>query len=184
MPALATVQIDDHSESWERLEKSSQWAALTAPQKLWVVVFVATGSALEATKTAYKAKSEVNARVLSYELAKNPKIIAALDAAQGVVRSERDMLVAEVKAQLRAAERGSIAASKLAAQLERLLLPGVSNAVNASPEAEDSSAETPKIQFHVGQRVTQRDTEGILHTGIVKAIGQDGLPIQIEEIQS
>jgi hypothetical protein len=147
---------------------------------LWLVVFVATGSALEATKAGYKTKSEANARVLSYELSKNPKIIAALDVAQGVTRSERDLLVAEVKSQLRAAERGSVAASRLVAQLERLLLPGASKVPTGS---EDSLDEAETLRFHVGQIVTQRDGDGMLHTGRVLAVDANGQATQIEEIK-
>jgi hypothetical protein len=129
MSALAAVQIDEHSEAWTRLEKSPQWAALTPSQKIWIVVRLATGSALDATLAGYKAKSEANARVLSYELAKNPSIVAALNVAMGktpapaTVKNERARLVREVRKQLRAAEEGSVAASRLSAQLERLILP-------------------------------------------------------------
>jgi hypothetical protein len=136
MATLAIVQIDDYFEAGKRLEKSLEWSALTNPQKVFVVVFVATGSALEATKAGYKTKSEANARVMSYELAKNKSIMAALDVARGIERSEKDLLVAEVRSQLRAAERGSIAASRLAAQLERLTV-GATRAMAVEPNDDD-----------------------------------------------
>src|SRR6266404_3675814 len=186
----ATAQIEIQSlETWTRLESSPQWAALTDSQKVFVTQFLATGSALLATKAGYNAKSDANARVLSYKLSKNKTIVAALEVAAGRVKTEREILIETVQAQLQASEKGSIAASKFTAQLERLQLGikmGPHEIVDGDePEAEDSqpTAEAPKIDesFYVGQLVNQRDgATGILHTGRVRAIGSDGLPNQIE----
>ena len=135
MSAVATTQFES-TAAWTRLESSPQWAALTEQQRIWVTQFLATGSALLATRTAYKAKSEANARVLSYEIAKNHRILAALDVAAGKaspVKTERErliateqrqrkQLIATVRKQLKAADKGSVAAQRLLAQLERLTL--------------------------------------------------------------
>jgi hypothetical protein len=192
MSAVAPTEI--HSpETWTRLEQSPQWAALTDSQRVWVTQFIATGSALLATQAGYKAKSEANARVLSYELAKNPSILAALDIAAGKVspaktarerliateQRQRKQLIATVRKQLKAAiaDHSHIAAEKLTAQLERLQL-------GVKPEADEpSGVSQPKAEaFKVGQLVTQRDSEGILHTGKVLAIDAEGRATEIEEV--
>jgi len=133
MSAVIPIQIENPKDSWQRLESSPEWAGLTTSQRVWVTQFLATGSALLATKAGYKASSYLNARILSYELAKNSSIVAAIDVATGRVRSEREILIAEVKRQLKSAEKGSVAASRLAAQLERLILGG-------QPEIDDEPA--------------------------------------------
>jgi len=171
MSTVASIEIQS-PEAWSRLESSLEWANLTNAQKVFVTQFLATGSALSATRAGYHAKSETNARVLSYELAKNPSIVAALDVAAGKVKTERESLIETVRAQLKAAEKGSIAASKFTAQLERLKL-GVKPEVEDEPEDSQSTAEASPITFYVGQLVNQRDETGILHTGRVLAIGSD-----------
>jgi hypothetical protein len=148
----AVVQIEIQNPDWSRLEQSPQWKNLTDSQRLWVTQFLATGNALSATKAAYKAKP-ANARVLSYELAKNPSILAALDVAAGNIKSEREILIETVRAQLKAAEKGSVAASKFSAQLERLVLDG-------KPEVEDEpEAEAPSVAgaqaFPIGSIIVQ-----------------------------
>jgi hypothetical protein len=177
MSAVAPTQIES-PEVWTRLESSPEWAALTDSQRVWVTQFLATGSALLATQAGYKAKSEASNRVLSYELAKNKTIGAALDVANGKVKTDRERLIDDVRAHLKAAEKGSVAASKFAAQLERLVL-------GAKPEAEDVP-ETPEApsatKFHIGQLVNQRDEDGVVHTGRVLAIDANGSPTEIEEV--
>jgi hypothetical protein len=140
--------------------------ALTDSQRLWITQFLATESALAATKVAYKAKSEANNRVLSYEIAKNKSIVAALDVAAGripkvVVQTEREtteqrqrqQLIATVRKQLKAAETGSIAASKFSAQLERLQL-GVKPEVEDDPETPEASS-TDTQAFPIGSIIVQ-----------------------------
>jgi hypothetical protein len=186
MSTVASIEIQS-PEAWSRLENSPQWAALTDSQRVWVTQFLATGSALSATKAGYHASSAANARVLSYELAKNKSIVAALDVAAGnisPVKTEREILIATVQAQLKAAEKGSIAASKFTAQLERLQLSG------NTEDDESSEVSQPTIEngassattFYIGQLVNQRDEAGVLHTGRVMAIGDDGRPSRIEEV--
>jgi hypothetical protein len=117
---LAAEQIET-SETWNRLESSAQWAALNPAQKLWVTQFLATGNTLAATKAAYSPKNEKQAVSLSYEKAKTPGIVAAIDVAVGKVKTERDEFIEEVRAQLKSAPKGSEAAAAFTAQLERLL---------------------------------------------------------------
>jgi hypothetical protein len=176
MSAVAPIQVESPAV-WTRLESSLEWFALTDSQRIWVIQFLATGSTLSATKVGYKASSDANSRVLSYEIAKNKTIVAALDVAAGKVKTEREILIQEVTQQLKSAERGSIAASKFTAQLERLQL-GVKP--DADEPIEDSQ---PNEVFEVGQLVTQRDPEtGVLHTGVVRAIDANGCPNEIEEV--
>jgi hypothetical protein len=187
MSAVASTRIES-PEVWSRLESSAEWKNLTDSQRVWVTQFLATGSALAATKAGYKSKSEANARVLSYELAKNPSIVAALDVAAGKVspvKTERDVLIATVRRQLKAAEKGSIAASKFTTQLERLQLGIKMGPHEISDVDEPVKAEEPSAtSFYIGQLVTERDgATGILHTGRVVAIDAEGRATQIEEVK-
>jgi hypothetical protein len=168
--SAATIEVEI-IEVWNRLKNSTAWAALTESQKVFVTEFVATGSALLATKAGYHAKSDANARVLSYELAKNPTIVAALDVAAGKVKTDREILIEEVRRQLRAAERGSVAASKFSAQLERLLLGG-------KLEVEEKpNAEAPKPRLKVGDICVQSGQKYR-----VTAVNEDGQPIAADEV--
>jgi len=167
MSALAPIELESQSpEIMFRLANSPQWAALTDSQKIWVIQFLATGNALSATRSAYKTKSEANNRVLSYELRKNPTIVAALDAATGKVtpvkserlrlieieQRQRKKLIGTVEKQLKAAKEGSIAASKFSDQLERLKL-----GIKAGPHVIDApEAEAPLVQaFPIGSIIVQ-----------------------------
>jgi hypothetical protein len=168
----------ENPEVQSRLESSAAWKNLTKSQQLWVLDFIVNGNALAATKAAYpKAKSDNNVRTLSYEVRKNKSILAALDAAEGRVRTERELFTEEVRAQLRASPKGSIAASKFSAQLERLVL-GV-----PTPPIVDAVPAKPEHTFQVNQIVTQRDAEGVLHTGRVLAIDADGIATKFEEVK-
>lgn len=136
MATATTLPVNYDVPNTQRLEASPEWANLTTQQRVWVTVYLATGgSALTATKVAYpKAKSEKNSRVMSYELAKNSRILAALSVAAGKFVPEkteterlaegeerqRKSLIRTVQKQLDAAEPGSIAAQKFSDQLERL----------------------------------------------------------------
>src|SRR5258708_23524343 len=71
--ATQTIQIET-PDVWVRLADSPQWEALTESQKVFVLEFLTTGSVLQATKAAYNTSSEQHARVLRYELSKNPTI--------------------------------------------------------------------------------------------------------------
>jgi hypothetical protein len=179
--------------SWEALTASEQWRSLTPQQRAWVNAFVSNGGdPIGATRTAYHCKSERNARCLSYEVRKHPAVVAALGFWQG--KTDRDLLIEQVRFQIRHAEPGSVAASRFIAQLERLILGGDQavadgHGVSIEPEAKasvksavehDASSATP---FYVGQLVTQRDDEGVVHTGRVLVISADGKPTQIEEVK-
>ncbi len=179
MSALAPVLIDNPKTSWSRLELSPEWVRLTPPQRVFVVEFLATGSAFLATKVGYRAKSEKNSRVLSYELAKNPFIVAAVDVATGRVRSEREILISEVQRQLKAAETGSIAATKLTAQLERLILGGQQEELDDEPanEVEPSSNSQKTIVAKVGDIVL---VNGVQHR--VSVVDENGRPTEGEPV--
>jgi len=162
--ATQTIQIET-PDVWVRLADSPQWEALTEPQKVFVLEFLTTGSVLQATKAAYNTSSEQNARVLSYELSKNPTIRAALDVAAGRVLPEmvtpakiepaRKKLIALVRKQLKAAELGSVAASKFTTQLERLKL-GIKAGphIHSDDEPENNSPTEPQT-FPIGAVIVQ-----------------------------
>jgi hypothetical protein len=111
---------------WSRLGTSAQWQNLTVPQRVWCVVKLAGASDSDSTGIAYNTTSPENCRILSYEIAANPRIVSALAVAAGLhvppIRAERErkMLIRECRRQLKATERGSLAAAQMMAQLERL----------------------------------------------------------------
>src|ERR1700680_3246574 len=180
---LAVTSTETQSpEAWTRLESSPQWRALTDSQRIWVTQFLATGNALSATRAGYKTKSEANNRVLSYELAKNKSIVAALDVATGKiipVKSEREILIETVRKQLRAAEKGSIAASKFTAQLERLQLGGKSD------EVESDTGEAPKTSASDStSRVPAGATALADISGVVRGYRTaDGQYVQLADVE-
>jgi hypothetical protein len=139
-----------------------------------------SGSALSATKAAYpKAKSDVNARVMGYELRKNKAIVAALDVAAGRVKTDRDILIETVQEQLKFAEKGSIAAAKLTVQLERLQIgikAGRHELLHEVPDAEPT--EPSPARFKVGDICTQSGEKFR-----VTAIDSDGQVTEADEVE-
>jgi hypothetical protein len=106
--------------AWEQFRTSHEWRALSPARKVWVAEFIVGSDAFAATRKAYPKAKDKSARCMTYQLRKNPEIVAALEFYQGGLN--REMLISEVRAQLRAAEPGSIAAAQFATQLERLTL--------------------------------------------------------------
>jgi hypothetical protein len=94
MSAVAVVQPET-SMTWERLEASAQWTALTVKQKIWFVVFMGTGDALVATRAAFDCKSERNMKIMSYEARRHPALRSAIGFYCG--RSERELFLEELQ---------------------------------------------------------------------------------------
>jgi phage terminase small subunit len=158
---------------WSLLEQSAAWRDLTKQQQLWVLDFLVSGSALSATKAAYHASSDVNARVMGYELRKNKSIVAALDVAAGKVKTDRDILIETVQEQLKFAEKGSIAAAKLTVQLERLQI-GIKAGRHEVPEPDEPSP----ARFKVGDICTQSGEKFR-----VTAIDNNGQVTEADEVE-
>ena len=88
---------------------------------------------------------------MSYEVRKNPNVKAAI--AEFLGRNEREILLEEVEHHLRHAGDGSIAAQRLLAQKERLIL-GVAPEVEPEPSA-PARIGRPRTHFSVGNIVVQ-----------------------------
>ncbi len=166
----------------DELKETSEFAALSERMKLWMATLIETGDYTKATTTALNCKYP---RTYSYSTRKWPVVRAALDKFFG--KTPREMLIEEVTAHLRCAEPGSVAAQRLIAQKERLLLGGKPEVVETSADNDDEvtdSAPAAKIsaKFYVGQLVTERGPDGVLHTGRVLSIDADGFPGEIEEV--
>lgn len=69
----------------EQLRETEEFQRLTQKQQLWVATYCQGGlvdgnyDAIAATRTAYECKNPESARVLSYSISTNPKILAALN---------------------------------------------------------------------------------------------------------
>lgn len=69
----------------EQLRETEEYQRLTQKQRLWVATYCEGGladgkyDALNATRTAYACKDAESARVLSYSVTANPKILACLN---------------------------------------------------------------------------------------------------------
>lgn len=75
--------------SFEELRETREYQQLTPKQQLWVATYTSNGyDAVAATRTAYAVRSAENARVLSYAMLGNIKIIAILNIHFGVSPTE------------------------------------------------------------------------------------------------
>jgi hypothetical protein len=95
-----------------------EWACLTEKQKRFTSLFIQSGDALFAVNSTYNCKTEWNAKLLSYEILKNPKVEAVLELYKPTTREEffarlqkkiehDDLSVAQIEGiKLLCAERG------------------------------------------------------------------------------
>jgi hypothetical protein len=132
--------VTTESATWLNLEDSPEWARLSTQQRAWLALFLASaGDSLAAAKGAYRVSSAENHRAIAHQVAHHPAVVAALDVANGTesetAEPTREELIASTRRQLRRADPGSVAASRLNAQLLSL----------ASPEkSETPAAKEPK----------------------------------------
>ena len=76
-------------KSLEEIRETPEFKQLTQKQQLFLCTYVSNGyDAIAATRTAYAVKSAENARVLSYAMLGNIKIIAILNIHFGVSPTE------------------------------------------------------------------------------------------------
>jgi hypothetical protein len=137
---------------WDRLEDSAQWTALTLQQRVFLAAFLAGAGAVLATKTAYHAKNDQQAKVMSYEVSAKPAVVDAIAIATGATAEPtREELIAETRRQLRRAVPGSISASRLNAQLISLTAP---EKTEQAPEPDQDLVEAD-TKFEVGATVEQ-----------------------------
>lgn len=163
--------------NWETFQTSERFLVLTPKQRMWLAVFLGTNDPMFATKTAFRCATDQNAKIMSYEVRKNPNVKAALAEFQG--RDEREILLEEVQHHLRHAEEGSIAAQRLLAQKERLIL-GDHSGDDANVDDEPKPVVRigrPRKRYSVGELVQQSG-----HLGKVLAVDNAGHPTEIEAI--
>jgi hypothetical protein len=135
---------------WQQLVRSNPWQRLTTQQKVWTSAFIANGgSTSSATMKAYPRAKKSSVPAMSWELLKNPRIRAVLDFWAG--KDDRVRMVEIVRKQLDAAEPGSVSASRLTQQLERLLL----GAPEAGRRPGEPKKESDSQRFKVGDVVEQ-----------------------------
>lgn len=145
-----------------------------------------------ATLASYNCKSPETARVLGCQLLVNFKIVTVMNRffgtsperafLQAVERAvyKRKLKISQIRAlELQCRANGwacGVFKYNGVAEIE----PSVEPPTKVPEGAKDSAS--PATKFYVGQRVTQRDDQGVLHTGIVREIDADGTPTSIEEV--
>jgi hypothetical protein len=182
-----TTQIEILPDAWTVLENSLQWRALTLSQKSFVTVFLVTGDPIAATRFGYSPKSEQNCRVMSYELLANSRIASALAVATGQadesaarqkLHADKKRLLHEVCRHLAKADDGSVAASKLLRQKDRLIQE-IAELLNPKVLAAKAVVKSgPDEFFAVGDVVRQA---GVLYR--VNAVDADGRITNAEEVE-
>lgn len=162
------------------LRETQAFQSLTAKQQKVVEVYLETGDktkAVLAASTSGHCKL-ASARTMSYSTVyfANVGILECLEVANGTdpkaahataERKQFDDTLTRLIGKKKAS-RVNLAALRLLAETRGYLMPPVTPA-GAS-------------EFHVGQRVTQKDDQGVLHTGVIKAIDANGVPTEIAEI--
>ena len=177
----------------EVITKTREWTHLTPQQRVFVMDFLTTGNAQHALVKAYPKATVKSRRSLQWQVLRAQAVVDILEIWKW--RDSREALIAIIKQQLKSAEPGSVSAKDFTVQLERLLL-GVKGSNKAhfketdedpndaplepTPPVEQSAA-APK--FWIGQRVTERGPDGVIHVGIVKALDASGLPSEVEEVK-
>ena len=172
----------------------SAWSALSTRRKLWVTAYLSNGGDIfAATRTAYPDATEKSSKCMAYELRKNSEVLAAIDFYQGGPSLQEQIAsVQETIRQAPAYERAN--AQRLLAELTGLLAPSKfkTKPVKSPDESpvldvgtfDDPKTDTSPTKFFVGQLVNQRDTAtGILHTGRILAVDDEGQPTQIETVE-
>jgi hypothetical protein len=185
MPAVAKERL-----TLDQLRATECWADLTRKQKLVVLAFIALdGDKTAAVQVAYNTRSEHNAQILSYQVFESPRVVAALtayyqsdplDSFKSDVRKayqNRRLSVAQVTALKLFCELNGWGSASLPNMHGRDVQPEPST---DEPEAVEPVA--PQQTFTVGQRITERDSAGIEHIGIIKSLTPDGLPAEVQEV--
>jgi hypothetical protein len=135
------VDVMEANGTWSRLDGSERWERLSVAQRAFVAAFVASSSALTAVRLSYKPATETNVRAIASQVEHHATVQAAVDLAlnREAEPVTHEQLITETRRQLRRAEPGSVAASRLNAQLERLTMPDVKPAEDSQPKDEPSS---------------------------------------------
>jgi hypothetical protein len=172
-------------------QATPEYLACTPKMQVWLTTLIESNFDYKlATATAYNCKNLRQAHVFSYAVRKWPIIRAALNVYLG--KSERDSFLEDLEQTIRRAPKGSDRQVRAQALYARMKF-GVSTPDNDEPtSARDPQTVTSKpetlatsdepIRFYVGQIITDRDEQGILHTGRVLSVDEHGKFIDVEEI--
>jgi hypothetical protein len=173
----------------EYLQNTREWRALTPKQRAFVTDFLTTGDAPHALAAAYPKTTAASRRSFQSQVLHAQAVADFLEIWKW--RNSREILLSICREQLKAAKEGSQAAASLTIQIERLTvgIQGTNKAHfkgPAEPLTEEPllpSEQSGALTFFIGQRVTERDSQGVLHTGVVLEIDVDGKPSRIEEVK-
>lgn len=128
-------------DQWKR---SPEFRACTDKQQRWLLAVIETdGDYTAATLAAYGSKNARQAQIFSYAVRDVARVKAALDIYLG--KMPLDVLLDDVNRNLRRAEKGSVAASRLLAQKERLL--------GLAPVRDDDEPEAPEAPAPADPRI-------------------------------
>ncbi|MGB9010634.1 MAG: hypothetical protein WCC18_18630 [Candidatus Acidiferrales bacterium] len=175
MPVTATQVNAASPVTWEQLQQCAPWDALTAKQKLFVTIFAGTGDPLYATKAAYR--SEKNARILSYEMCRNPKIRAALAFYQG--KDERELFLAELRRTIDHSAEGSIAKVKAQGLYARLAFGVEDSQLELAKDPKPTAKHETTPKYRVGDFITQ---DGAVYR--IKTLDAAGNPLIADLVES
>lgn len=185
--------IKGTDESLKFVTDSREFRRCSPQQKTFVLDFLKTGDSQHAVELAYPSANAKSHRALKYQVIKSQAVADVLEAwAWRDTEHAHAHLIEIIRDQLLAADPGSTAASTFAVQLERLVV-GLKGTNKAHFQDPDDDIDEPEPQpqppetgtvFFVGQKVTERDSAGVLHVGIVRALDANGRPSKIEEVKS
>jgi hypothetical protein len=180
--------------SLAELSQTVEFGHLSPKMAVWVRTYVqsfldtGTFDPLVATQAAYECTTEASARTFGYQLLAHPKIILVLNRFFGTSQERASIRQVERAISNRRLSVAQIQALRLYSDLQgwssgiKCSGPSKPKAESGEPHVIDRGPTEGPPKFYVGQRVTQRDDEGVLHTGQVLAIDAEGKPTQIEEI--
>ena len=162
---------------------SYEFQALSPRQKIWVQTLLESGEKtgtydfVEATKTAYPDAHGRSIVVRSSQLQSHSKIKEILGIYFGRPEAECDPFFSELK---RAIRRSIKQDGKISTAVQRAITfyaakTGMSALQKESPEPEPEPEEVPvPAKCQVGDRVEEKDQDGIVHVGIVTAVDDQG----------
>jgi hypothetical protein len=176
----------------EQLHETQCFIGLTSKQKRLVEAFVeSNGDKTASVLAAYAVKNARNAQILASQVFASPAVVACLatyyqddplESFKAEVRRayhNKKLTVAQVRAMTLHADLNGWGS----ASLPKDSLHG--RDVEPSTEDPEENLQAPADpEFYIGQRVTERDSAGVEHVGIVKALDASGRPSEIEEVKS
>jgi len=106
------------SMSLDQLSRTPEFRTLTVRQQLWVQSYCVSVRDLGIPDTVFATQSAFgndgeNARTMSYQVLKNPKVKAAIRVWQNFKKSERQIILDDIRADIKASKPGSAARAKL-----------------------------------------------------------------------